>query len=338
MAMDAETGQVLDVLDLPQLYTRPPAAQLLSVLESLGSPTPSWGSGTSTPKHKTITIKSEGLPRYLTSIISSPLAWINDETLREQIWETASVRLSERSGRTAMGAISRTFVISESLFITLHEPALTADNLGLKTWASSYVLAKRLLHLKSTLPSLPTGSQILELGSGTGLVGLAAASIFKTNVTLTDLPAIVPNLWRNVQANALTGGAATVAVLDWSNPSDLSLCDRGKVSPNSFPMILAADAIYSGKHPALLAKTVAWHLKKDATARCVVELPLRERYELEREDFRIQMAGNSLVLLDEGTEMGSDDWGEQGESDITCWWSIWLWKAEVLKSYRTRDG
>lgn len=45
-------------------------------------------------------IGEDGLPNYLTRIISSPLGWIDDETVKEQIWEAASVRLSERSGRT----------------------------------------------------------------------------------------------------------------------------------------------------------------------------------------------------------------------------------------------
>ncbi len=40
-----------------------------------------------------------GLTRYLTSIISSQLSWIEDEATRERIREAASRRLSERCGR-----------------------------------------------------------------------------------------------------------------------------------------------------------------------------------------------------------------------------------------------
>ena len=43
-------------------------------------------------------IAEEGIPKYLTSIVASPLQWI-EETSREAIWEAASARLSERSGR-----------------------------------------------------------------------------------------------------------------------------------------------------------------------------------------------------------------------------------------------
>ncbi|KAL1144049.1 hypothetical protein V6Z11_A11G203800 [Gossypium hirsutum] len=44
--------------------------------------------------------------------------------------------------------------------------------------------------------------KILELGSGTGLVGISAAVMFGANVTVTDLPQVVPNLQFNVEANA----------------------------------------------------------------------------------------------------------------------------------------
>ena len=53
-------------------------------------------------KEESPRMAGEGIPRYLTSIIGSPLSWIENEATREWIWETASARLSERSGRTGM--------------------------------------------------------------------------------------------------------------------------------------------------------------------------------------------------------------------------------------------
>ena len=50
-------------------------------------------------------IAEDGIPKYLTSIIASPLQWI-EETSREAIWEAASARLSERSGRAGKLKIS----------------------------------------------------------------------------------------------------------------------------------------------------------------------------------------------------------------------------------------
>jgi D-xylulose reductase len=87
-------------------------------------------------------VNPEGVTRYLTSIVSNPLKWIHDDEVKEEIWNQASFRLSERSGRTAMGALSRDFRIptaTSSFNLSIHEPALTGDDLGLKTWAASYI-------------------------------------------------------------------------------------------------------------------------------------------------------------------------------------------------------
>ncbi|EMC98804.1 hypothetical protein BAUCODRAFT_380761 [Baudoinia panamericana UAMH 10762] len=448
--------QILDVLDLPQLYTKPSASTLLATLDDLRSEPSSWDttprtgtprtplSGTSTPlqtrKRRKIIVKSESvaLAQYLTRIISSPLTWIDDDEEKERMWETAAKRLSERSGRAGMGGFSRTFVIplhppmttsgrnntgvgiveerlavsgmdseeveeDEVVEITLHEPALTADNLGLKTWASSHLLAKRLCRLRdsNSLPCLlDPDARVLELGSGTGLVGLAAAAVLQAKVLLTDLPAIVPNLERNIRENAAMvsrrGGRAEVGVLDWEDPGGLEFtcpssssssslfdsdlnsdlnsdsdldgqrqqqqrqpqreeqqCQR-RYPSHSFSLILAADPIYSPDHPRLLVQTIAYHLSRDHEhARVVVEMPLREGYAGEREDFRERMVGLGLRVLEEGVERGVDDWGGassgdgfggevedeegpgvdgegegwegEGEGVVRCWWSVWGW-------------
>ncbi|KAK3710719.1 Protein-lysine N-methyltransferase rrg1 [Vermiconidia calcicola] len=330
----------LDVLDLPQLYQKPSVQTIVSVLDDLSVAPLSWdATANDTPQRRKIS--SEGIPAYLTKIISSPLAWIEDDEEKEQVWELASQRLSERSGRSGMGDITRTFTIPvaptasseqsdatfppECIEIILHEPAMQADNLGLKTWAASYLLAKRLPTLRPRLPQ----AAILELGSGTGLVGLAAAARFETHVILTDLPEIVPNLERNLQANTAVieryGGSAETAVLDWSQPSDFSVTSI----PNTFPLILAADPIYSPSHPRLLVQAIEYHLSKDSKeAKVVIELPLRDAYVAERLDLREWMAALGLELLDEGEEVGYDDWTSGDElTEVRCWWGVWGWAA-----------
>jgi hypothetical protein len=133
----------------------------------------------------------------------------------------------------AMAEITRTFCIPDekpdtpALAIKIYEPSLTEDNLGLKTWASSYLLAKRLSTLARTHrvlhqlreSSKSSGFGILELGSGTGLVGLAAAAVLSCPVVLTDLPSIVPNLRTNIENNSAIvvahGGSPRAEILNW---------------------------------------------------------------------------------------------------------------------------
>lgn len=97
METDTESSPQSSVHDLPQLYTRPSSTSLLSTLERLKVKPAAWGDIDAASQYD-----EANLPRYLTSIIASSLAWIEEESVREQIWEAASSRLSERSGRTGM--------------------------------------------------------------------------------------------------------------------------------------------------------------------------------------------------------------------------------------------
>ncbi|MCJ1412953.1 hypothetical protein MMC19_007054 [Ptychographa xylographoides] len=258
-----------------------------------------------------------------------------------------------------MPSVSRTFHIPVSpdpstvkLSIVLREPSLTGDNLGHKTWAASYLLAKRLNLLLPLLPIVPQPStpvvqlgsfgvsetalhkdggaqvsapRVLELGAGTGLVGIAAAAVCATHVDLTDLPEICGNLEKNCQANSTTvkayGGSLSVFPLDWS---DLRSGDSVPAD-NKYDIILAADPLYSPQHPKLLADTISSYLNLESSSRVVVELPLRDAYQVEIEAFRSLMTQRGLQLLSEGGEIGYDDW-EDGTGEVKCWWGIWGWE------------
>ncbi|PPD84194.1 hypothetical protein GOBAR_DD18874 [Gossypium barbadense] len=84
--------------------------------------------------------------------------------------------------------------------------------------------------------------KILELGSGTGLVGISAAVMFGANVTVTDLPQVVPNLQFNVEANAdvvaRKGGTVNVAPLRGGEDDDVKVIGR------EFDIVLASDVVY----------------------------------------------------------------------------------------------
>ena len=344
------------VLDLPQLYTKPSAEALLETLALLTSAPPSWdrkGSPVANNEDacdacgadKTATeIDPEGVTRYLTSVVSSNLRWIQDDETREHIWNQASLRLSERSGRTAMGDLDRTFTIptrNGSFELSIHEPALTGDDLGLKTWAASYLLAKRLHTLECTRSTEDGRLRVLELGSGTGLVGLAMAGL-GAHVVLTDLPSIHSNLARNVEANRAVlerrGGSARTGVLDWTTPQSCTLFPESTSSAEGdgdeltekFRLILAADSLYSPSHPRMLVDTIAAWLSEDVEAKVVVEFPYRDAYLPEIADFRARMANCGLQMMGEGEEKGYDDWGgssEDGDDLVTCWWSCWKRKV-----------
>lgn len=249
----------------------------------------------------------------------------------------------------AMPAMSRIFSIptssGEEYTLTLHEPSLTADNLGMKTWVSSYLLSRRLHNLLESPPQLvPATStdpslrmehkplRALELGSGTGLVGLSFAALRGKSATvhLTDLPEIVPNLAHNAALNVelltKTSADVTTGVLDWSVTPD-PLPTPGE----RFDVILAADPLYSPSHPKWLVDTIGPWLSRGLDARVVAEMPLRDAYLPQVQEFRRRMANLGLAVVEEGTEVGYDDWesADGGALAVQCWWSVWGWSERV---------
>ncbi|KAJ5131510.1 uncharacterized protein N7515_007549 [Penicillium bovifimosum] len=344
--MISSTDEPLHVLDLPQLYQKPSGTDLVKALALLSLKPRTFG--TTADVVKGPAVQPAGVTRYLTSIIASPLAWLDTDELREAIWDAAAARLSERSGRTAMPAMSRVFNIptssGEECTLTLHEPSITADNLGMKTWVSSYLLSRRLHTLESPPTLVPTASadssasnprkslRVLELGAGTGLVGLSFAALQGKSATvhLTDLPEIVPNLAHNAALNVelldRTGATVTTGVLDWSvTPSPLPTAEE------RFDVILAADPLYSPKHPKWLVDTISPWLSRGLDARVMVEMPLRDAYLPQVKEFRQRMGDLGLAVIEEGEEVGYDDWesADGGALAVTCWWSIWGWSEKV---------
>ena len=165
--------------------------------------------------------------------------------------------------------------------------------------------------------------RVLELGSGTGLVGIAAACVWAAHVTLTDLPDIVPNLARNVDMNAALierhGGEARTEVLDWADAGHVP--ERGA----RYPVIVAADPLYSAEHPRLLVDTLVRWLEWRVESCFVVELPLRDGYDVERAELKTRLGEGGLRMVEEGEDVGVDDWrGRDGEAvEVRCWWSVW---------------
>ncbi|TQB77079.1 hypothetical protein MPDQ_005565 [Monascus purpureus] len=332
------------------MYAKPLATDILKALELLAIKPRNFG-----PNPQEVrtgrTVQPAGVSQYLTSIISSSLSWLDSDELREAVWDAAAARLSERSGRAAMPAMSRTFTIPASsdqdFTITLHEPSLTADNLGMKTWVSSYLLSRRLHTVLESTPQLvPSATsapaktcvkndsvlRVLELGAGTGLVGLSFAALHGSNasVHLTDLPSIVENLSRNVVLNSelldKTAATVTTGVLDWSVDPETAPTEEER-----YDVILAADPLYSPNHPKWLADTISRWLSRRLNARAVLEMPLRDAYLPQVQELRKRMGLLGLAVVEEGEEIGYDDWesADGGAVEVRCWWSIWGWSEKV---------
>ncbi|EMG50842.1 EFM2 Protein-lysine N-methyltransferase EFM2 [Candida maltosa Xu316] len=243
---------------------------------------------------------------YLTNLIINPMSWLSTDDQREEIHRLVSLRISENCGRTAQPEIIRKIKLNgldkySRDFLKLREPSLTNDNLGLKTWGSSLILSQRLLtHERNGY----LYGNVLELGAGTGLVGMISGILgYKTY--LTDLPEIVPNLKSNVELNELN---SEVYELDWTDPG----CFLEKYGADvKFQTIILSDPIYSSKHPYWVVNMINlfWD-NGDANARVLIEIPLRPKFEAERELLWGLLEKNGYVATEHEIEDGYDDFGE----------------------------
>ncbi|KAI1364393.1 putative methyltransferase-domain-containing protein [Xylaria arbuscula] len=327
--------------DYPQVWQKPSFEDLLACLKQLRIEPQIWGPGV--PK-KAVQESQENNARarrevtaYLASIVSNALKWLGDDDQREIIWDEASRRLSERCGRAGMGEMTRRWPFQDRrtpFELIVREPPITGDSLGHKTWASSYFMAQLLdsftngclAHLLG--PDRRDALKILELGSGTGLLGLAAAASWEANVILSDLPDIMSNLDHNIKQNRATieqlGGSISSGVLVWGSEggNDPIFSVR-----NQFDIILAADSLYDDNHPELLSSAIHDQLSGSLDSRAVVMVPQRDKFTKElTKQFRSIMNSGPLALevLAEHSLTGQDDWeGDDDESSkVECWWAV----------------
>ncbi|KAL3637851.1 hypothetical protein CASFOL_018299 [Castilleja foliolosa] len=126
---------------------------------------------------------------------------------------------------------------------------IPSEGIAFQLWPAAATLVSLLdrhrLNEPTPLSSLfPSNRRLrlLELGSGTGLVGIAAAALLSSTVTVTDLPNVLPNLRFNAAANSaaveLHGGEVKVAALSWGQ---MEAIDGGG---EDYDVILGSDVVY----------------------------------------------------------------------------------------------
>lgn len=166
--------------------------------------------------------------------------------------------------------------------MTVHQAYAWAsvDTVGLTVWDASLVLAKYIEHTLG--PSGLAGKRAIELGSGCGVTGIAAAYLGADTV-VSDWELVMPLLTRNVLQNAATAtGALSARKLKWCGMSvsvsrscrrtsvvssakahaSLTLLRGEDVSDlGTFDVILGADLLYQSHAIVPLLRTM-WTLAK----------------------------------------------------------------------------
>lgn len=194
---------------------------------------------------------------------------------------------------------------------------MLSSSTGHRTWGSATLLALDVLNRpRQIFGNASSPIHVLELGSGTGLVGLAAAFALQAragpfHVCLTDFDDdALANLQHNVTQNLADVDCAReptdvqIKKLDWA--SCLSL-QAPPGFARQFDIILAADVVYEPDHVRLVHAAVSCLLRfpepgRDAPSFHVV-VPLRPTHAAEHdgfdEVFSVDAPGSGWIVPDD---------------------------------------
>ena len=143
-----------------------------------------------------------------------------------------------------------------------------ADGTFARLWPTAVVLCNHLCEH----PELVAGKHIVELGAGSGAVGLVCAALGAASVTLTDVPEALPLLTANLERNPTLAANTTVAPCTWGNAEHIaSLLDASakrrahaddanaaqqqqqQLQRGGFDIVLCCEVIYQQGEDVLLA-------------------------------------------------------------------------------------
>lgn len=169
-----------------------------------------------------------------------------------------------------LSAVHYHFGVGEVLIEEDRSLLAQAGGTGYRTWEAALVLSEYLIASSCGATAAGT-SRVLELGAGTGLVGLVLSKL-GYDVTLTDGdPIVVERLKKTVRLNGLT---ARVEQLVWSSPNDVCRA-------NEYDVLVAADVLYDPTSVPSFVRTIKSSLRPGSGA-AFVSTTLRQEatYEL----------------------------------------------------------
>ncbi|KAJ2871043.1 hypothetical protein GGH93_005120 [Coemansia aciculifera] len=150
---------------------------------------------------------------------------VNELDEWERVAEMASKLTSELCGKGSSGAVQRRVPLwrhdGDPLLlggIAVHEPSFVHADVGCKTWGAAILLARRIARQSIDISMF---RRCVELGSGTGLLGLAAGCALRgvegASVTMTDyLPVLIQAARKGAQSNGLLDNGVIVPMrMDW---------------------------------------------------------------------------------------------------------------------------
>ncbi|KAJ3142525.1 Methyltransferase-like protein 22 [Physocladia obscura] len=230
-----------------------------------------------------------------------------------------AAKLARLTGDAAVPSI--TWALTPDLQIPIAELSFESCAFGWKTWAAGALFA----HYIATGRISVKNETILELGCGTGIVGIVTAKMGAKQVYLTDYQLeTLKNCQRNVVQNNCSE-TAKVQALDWSwvTPSlETSIPESAsaEIPPLSsttfrFKVIFGADICYDPLHGTLVPRTCAQFLAEFSDARVYFVTGLRRGvFDADIEHFENQMTAWGFVVVFRA-DISRDDFIQENDHD-----------------------
>ena len=162
-----------------------------------------------------------------------------------------------------------------------------------QVWGAGAALATWLLDDAGGKWLLQERPDIVELGAGTGIVGLAAACAGASRVVLTDLPAAVPALRKIIRDNdavlKAAGAEVEVQALTWGNLDQVY-----DVAPEGCDLVLGADLLYNPENFDALLGTLL-ELAQIREARVLIAT--EQRWENVNEEWERALARSGFEVV-----------------------------------------
>ena len=181
---------------------------------------------------------------------------------------------------------------------------LGEDSTGCVVWPSAHSMCAHLC----AHPDLVRGKRVVELGAGTGLVGLVCAALGASEVVLTDLSQGLELLQKNLDFNASSLGEASIRVaeLRWGKEA------AQKVMPNGCDVVIGCEVIYQHDDETSLALVEAMQYLAGKDGICLMAYEFRDGlmqdavfFDCANEVFEV--TGESLVPYGFGLSIEEDD-------------------------------
>ncbi|BFZ21256.1 hypothetical protein BsWGS_24295 [Bradybaena similaris] len=155
---------------------------------------------------------------------------------------------------------SRCFELKNGQELTVYQSAV--GDVGCVVWDAALVLCSYIVKCAWSPPGqsqtdrlVLQGRSVLDLGSGTGVVGLVTACLGARTV-VTDLPDFVPLMQHNISENkSKFTGSCSAKSLTWGDKEQMHVLKQSDF-PNGADFIVLADCVYYEESLEQLVETI----------------------------------------------------------------------------------